>query len=243
MKDDEFERLYAAEAQGLFAFLAYRTGDRVLAEDLLADAFERALRSRVKYDRKRGSEKTWLYAIARNAAQPWQSQWYATPDFGMLKHGTGLLLSLGGKVTVTSVRLDLAQYRSTNLQIRVGNGTAPQDLKQVVAKASNVGGVVKLTESAAGKTTGAFDGTCAAGGPGSGPAAGWGAGSSAGGAAPSAGPAAPSGTLSGAAAGLSLRPWFSCLSCTGWLAPSPACVMGPVPSSGGTESAAWPVPE
>ncbi|WP_051324150.1 RNA polymerase sigma factor [Candidatus Solirubrobacter pratensis] len=66
MKDDEFERLYAAEAQGLFAFLAYRTGDRALAEDLLADAFERALRSGVKYDRRRGSEKTWLYAIALN---------------------------------------------------------------------------------------------------------------------------------------------------------------------------------
>jgi RNA polymerase sigma factor (sigma-70 family) len=66
VKDSEFERLYAAEAQGLFAFLAYRTGDRALAEDLLADAFERALRSRVKYDRRRGSEKTWLYAIALN---------------------------------------------------------------------------------------------------------------------------------------------------------------------------------
>jgi RNA polymerase sigma-70 factor (ECF subfamily) len=66
LKDAEFERLYADEAQGLFAFLAYRTGDRALAEDLLADAFERALRSRVKYDRKRGSEKTWLYAIALN---------------------------------------------------------------------------------------------------------------------------------------------------------------------------------
>jgi RNA polymerase sigma-70 factor (ECF subfamily) len=66
LKDSDFERLYAAEAQGLFAFLAYRTGDRALAEDLLADAFERALRSRVKYDRKRGSEKTWLYAIALN---------------------------------------------------------------------------------------------------------------------------------------------------------------------------------
>jgi hypothetical protein len=84
------------------------------------------------------------YAIARNAAQPWQSQWYVTPDFGMLKHGTGLLLDLGGKVTVTSVRLDLGQYRSTDLQIRVGNGAAPQDLK-VAATASNVGGVVKLT--------------------------------------------------------------------------------------------------
>jgi RNA polymerase sigma factor (sigma-70 family) len=66
LKDDEFERLYAAEAQGLFAFLAYRTGDRALAEDLLADAFERALRGRAKYDRKRASAKTWLYAIALN---------------------------------------------------------------------------------------------------------------------------------------------------------------------------------
>ena len=66
MRDDEFERLYAAEAQGLIAFLAYRTGDRALAEDLLADAFERALRSRGRFDRRRGSEKTWLYAIALN---------------------------------------------------------------------------------------------------------------------------------------------------------------------------------
>ena len=64
MKDDEFERLYSEEAQGLFAFLAYRTGDRVLAEDLLADAFERALRA--KFNPRKGSAKTWLYAIALN---------------------------------------------------------------------------------------------------------------------------------------------------------------------------------
>jgi RNA polymerase sigma factor (sigma-70 family) len=66
MRDDEFERLYAAEAAGLFSFLAYRTGDRALAEDLLADAFERALRARWRFDRRRGSQKTWLYAIALN---------------------------------------------------------------------------------------------------------------------------------------------------------------------------------
>jgi RNA polymerase sigma-70 factor (ECF subfamily) len=67
MRDEDFERLYAAEAAGLFSFLAYRTGDRALAEDLLADAFERALRARGRFDRRRGSEKTWLYAIALNA--------------------------------------------------------------------------------------------------------------------------------------------------------------------------------
>jgi RNA polymerase sigma factor (sigma-70 family) len=67
MRDDEFERLYEREAAGLFAFLAYRTGDRALAEDLMADAFERALRARRGFDRRRGSERTWVYAIALNA--------------------------------------------------------------------------------------------------------------------------------------------------------------------------------
>jgi RNA polymerase sigma factor (sigma-70 family) len=66
MDDDDFERLYADEAAGLFSFLAYRTGDRALAEDLLADAFERALRARRRFNRRRGSQKTWLYAIALN---------------------------------------------------------------------------------------------------------------------------------------------------------------------------------
>src|SRR3954452_9677442 len=66
MRDEDFERLYAAEAQRLFAFLAYRTGDRALAEDLLADTFESALKARGRFDRRRGSERTWLYAIALN---------------------------------------------------------------------------------------------------------------------------------------------------------------------------------
>src|SRR3712207_5373420 len=46
------------------AFLVYRIGDRVLAEDLVADTFERALTARRRFDRSRGSEKTWLYSIA-----------------------------------------------------------------------------------------------------------------------------------------------------------------------------------
>jgi RNA polymerase sigma-70 factor (ECF subfamily) len=66
VRDDDFERLYEREAQALFAFLSYRTGDRGLAEDLLADTFERALRRRRTFDRRRGSERTWLFAIAMN---------------------------------------------------------------------------------------------------------------------------------------------------------------------------------
>lgn len=66
MPDEAFERLYAEHAQPLYAFLSYRTGDRALAEDLLADTFERALRARRRFDRRKASEKTWLYAIALN---------------------------------------------------------------------------------------------------------------------------------------------------------------------------------
>jgi RNA polymerase sigma factor (sigma-70 family) len=66
MREEEFERLYEEHAQGLLAFLAYRTGDRVLAEDLLADTFERVLRARRRFDPRRGSRKTWVYSIALN---------------------------------------------------------------------------------------------------------------------------------------------------------------------------------
>jgi RNA polymerase sigma-70 factor (ECF subfamily) len=66
MRRDDFERLYEEHAQPLFGFLAYRTGNPALAEDLLADTFERALRARKRFDRRKASEKTWLYTIALN---------------------------------------------------------------------------------------------------------------------------------------------------------------------------------
>ena len=66
MRDDQFERLYAEHAEALLGFLVYRTGDRALAEDIVADTFERALRARRRFDRRRAKEKTWLYTIALN---------------------------------------------------------------------------------------------------------------------------------------------------------------------------------
>lgn len=67
MRVDEFERLYADHAEPLLAFLVYRTGDHGLAEDILSETFEKALRARLRFDPRRASQKTWLYAIALNA--------------------------------------------------------------------------------------------------------------------------------------------------------------------------------
>jgi RNA polymerase sigma-70 factor (ECF subfamily) len=66
MRREAFERLYAEHAEPLLGFLIYRTGDRTLAEDLVGDTFERAVRGRLRFDRRKASEKTWLYAIALN---------------------------------------------------------------------------------------------------------------------------------------------------------------------------------
>ena len=66
MRQDTFERLFEEHAERLFSFLAYRTGNRALAEDLLSETFERVLRSRQRFDPRRGSERRWLYTIALN---------------------------------------------------------------------------------------------------------------------------------------------------------------------------------
>lgn len=62
----DFGRLYEDHAQALFGFLAYRTGNPALAEDVLGEAFERALRFRGSFDPEKAGAKTWLYTIALN---------------------------------------------------------------------------------------------------------------------------------------------------------------------------------
>jgi RNA polymerase sigma-70 factor (ECF subfamily) len=66
MPSETFERLFEEHAHRLFSFLAYRTGNRTLAEDLLSETFERVLRSRHRFDPRRGSERRWLFTIALN---------------------------------------------------------------------------------------------------------------------------------------------------------------------------------
>jgi RNA polymerase sigma factor (sigma-70 family) len=72
MRDSDFQRLYEDHAQALFGFLAYRTGDRALAEDMMSEAFERALKARKRYDPGKASAKTWIYSIALNCLRDQQ---------------------------------------------------------------------------------------------------------------------------------------------------------------------------
>jgi RNA polymerase sigma-70 factor (ECF subfamily) len=64
----DFEALYRAARDDLYAYVATLLRDRAAAEDVTALAFERAFRKRRRYDARRGSERAWLFGIARNAA-------------------------------------------------------------------------------------------------------------------------------------------------------------------------------
>jgi hypothetical protein len=78
--------------------------------------------------------------------QPWYTQWYATPEFGGLRSGTGLLLDLGETVTVRDVQLVLGAEPGADIQVGVGN--SPSTDLPTMASTSGAGGTVRLTATA-----------------------------------------------------------------------------------------------
>ncbi len=65
---ERFEALYRSSRDDIYAYVLTLLRDRAAAEDVTALAFERAYRRRRSFDRRRGEERAWLFAIARNAA-------------------------------------------------------------------------------------------------------------------------------------------------------------------------------
>lgn len=63
-----FEALYRTSADAVYAYTASLLRDRSAAEEVTAVAFERAFRKRRSFNPKRGTQRAWLFGIARNAA-------------------------------------------------------------------------------------------------------------------------------------------------------------------------------
>lgn len=63
-----FENLYRDTFPRVYAYVASLLRDRSAAEDVTAQAFERAYRKRARFSARRGSPEAWVFGIARNAA-------------------------------------------------------------------------------------------------------------------------------------------------------------------------------
>ncbi|MBE7557219.1 MAG: sigma-70 family RNA polymerase sigma factor [Anaerolineales bacterium] len=69
---EAFAELYRAHTYAVFNYCLFRVSDRVVAEDLTADTFERAWRARGRYRPDRSAFTTWVFSIARHAVTDWQ---------------------------------------------------------------------------------------------------------------------------------------------------------------------------
>ena len=65
---ESFEEVYRRTFPRVYAYAASLLRDRSAAEEVTAQAFERAYRRRSSYRPGRGSVEAWLFGIARNAA-------------------------------------------------------------------------------------------------------------------------------------------------------------------------------
>ncbi len=65
---DTFAALYERTFPKVYAYVASLVHDRAGAEDVTAQAFERAYRKRRSYRPARGTAEGWIFGIARNAA-------------------------------------------------------------------------------------------------------------------------------------------------------------------------------
>ena len=64
----DFEALYRAARDDVYAYVVTLLRSRSAAEDVTAQAFERAFRKVRRYDPGKGGPRAWLFGIARNAA-------------------------------------------------------------------------------------------------------------------------------------------------------------------------------
>jgi eukaryotic-like serine/threonine-protein kinase len=83
-------------------------------------------------------------AIDASAATAWHTEWYTSARFGHLKPGTGLLIDMGRRVTITSARIMLGSAHGAGFQLRVGATATSLARMRVAAHAAGVGGRVNL---------------------------------------------------------------------------------------------------
>jgi serine/threonine protein kinase len=97
------------------------------------------------------------YAIDRSMSSSWTSQWYASPEFGHLKAGSGLMIDMGRAVKFSTVTVTFNSEQGAQVELKVGNSKARSkqnlDSMTTVASADNPTGAYTfhITSQATGR--------------------------------------------------------------------------------------------
>jgi RNA polymerase sigma-70 factor, ECF subfamily len=142
-----FEALYRSSRDDLFAYAAGLLRDRSAAEEVTAQAFERAYRRRASFDPRRGTRRAWLFGIARNAA---------LDELRRRRRQANLLAEPGDEPAVDAAE-ELAEAALRRSAIRVAIAALPARERELVALKYHAGldnaeiaTVLSISESNAG---------------------------------------------------------------------------------------------
>jgi RNA polymerase sigma-70 factor (ECF subfamily) len=103
---DEFRRVILPHLGGAYNLARYLTRDPVLSEDIVQDAFVRALRGFGQF--RGGSPRAWLFAIVRNCCRSAQS-------------------GAGGRLSLVVHESSLSEDEALRLERKSDSGPSPED--------------------------------------------------------------------------------------------------------------------
>jgi RNA polymerase sigma factor (sigma-70 family) len=143
---EAFEALYRRSFGRVYGYVGTLLNDRSAAEEVTAQAFERAYRKRRTFRPSRGTQEAWLFGIARNAAldelrrRKRRATLEADPeDAGSAATGTQVEAALRQQV----VRAALARLEPRERELvalKFAGGLSNEEIARVVGiSASNVG--------------------------------------------------------------------------------------------------------
>jgi RNA polymerase sigma-70 factor (ECF subfamily) len=139
MRQESFEQLYEEHAADLFSFLVYRAGNRSLAEEVLGDTFEQVIRSRRRFDARRGSAKSWIYAIALNKLRD-QLRRREVEQRALERSAAGMSTQLDGlepvddRDEITRALVGLADEEREVVALRFGGDLTVPELAKVIGE-------------------------------------------------------------------------------------------------------------
>ena len=121
----------------VYAYVAYRVNDRVEAEDITSETFERALRYRHRFDEQKGDAVAWLLGIARNCVYDAHLRPRAEPTDEAPAAQTDLEQEVVGKVSLAQALASLSAHDRELLALRYGADLRPREIAKLLEQRTN----------------------------------------------------------------------------------------------------------
>jgi RNA polymerase sigma factor (sigma-70 family) len=122
----------------VYAYVAYRIGDGADAEDVTSDVFERALRYRKSYDRRKGEPPAWLIGIARRSVDAHLASRPPTGgDVPDIAAPDDLEETTAGRIDLTRALATLDERDRELLALRYGADLSARQIAELLEQRTN----------------------------------------------------------------------------------------------------------